>query len=311
MQLTYSSGDSYSQTGFNINGEAPSASNPLGNPPLPGWTASGGINWVGSLATEFNSSLTLAYNFAYGGATVDADIVVPYIDTVVCMDDQVKIFLDFIDKQPKNVPWTKSNALVGVWIGVNDVGNSYYRENSTDILKKDVARYFELLQQLYDAGLRKFALLSVPRKPHDRQYLHSRSWLILSATNLTPLMLQQDAASNGLLVSSIKLYNKLLSSGFHSFQAANRDITAKIIDTSLAFNRAIKNPKAYGAPNATCYNEDGVSCVCISPPEYRIRSTVPILACDHTHNALTCIHEPCDCATHGDGIPSENPGTHL
>ncbi|KAH8683699.1 hypothetical protein BGZ61DRAFT_357815 [Ilyonectria robusta] len=243
MQLTYSSGDSYSQTGFNINGEAPSASNPLGNPPLPGWTASGGINWVGSLATEFNSSLTLAYNFAYGGATVDADIVVPYIDTVVCMDDQVKIFLDFIDKQPKNVPWTKSNALVGVWIGVNDVGNSYYRENSTDILKKDVARYFELLQQLYDAGLRKFALLSVP------------------PTNLTPLMLQQDAASNGLLVSSIKLYNKLLSSGFHSFQAANRDITAKIIDTSLAFNRAIKNPKAYGAPNATCYNEDGVSCL--------------------------------------------------
>lgn len=81
------------------------------------------------------------------------------------MDDQVKIFLDFIDKQPKNVPWTKSNALVGVWIGVNDVGNSYYRENSTDILKRDVARYFELLQQLYDAGLRKFALLSVPRKP--------------------------------------------------------------------------------------------------------------------------------------------------
>ncbi|KAH7002512.1 hypothetical protein EDB80DRAFT_615872, partial [Ilyonectria destructans] len=236
-------GDSYSQTGFNINGEAPSASNPLGNPPLPGWTASGGINWVGSLATEFNTSVTLAYNFAYGGATVDADIVVPYIDTVVCMDDQVKIFLDFIDKQPKNVPWTKSNALVGVWIGVNDVGNSYYRENSTDILKRDVARYFELLQKLYDAGLRKFALLSVP------------------PTNLTPLMLQQDAASNALLVSSIELYNKLLSSGFQSFQASNRDITAKIIDTSLAFNRAIKNPKAYGAPNATCYNEDGVSCL--------------------------------------------------
>lgn len=107
----------------------------------------------------------MAYNFAYGGATVDADIVAPYIDTVVCMDDQVKIFLDFIDKTPKNVPWTKSNALVGVWIGVNDVGNSYYRENSTDILKRDLARYFELLQKLYDAGLRKFALLSVPRKP--------------------------------------------------------------------------------------------------------------------------------------------------
>ncbi|KAH7129568.1 hypothetical protein B0J13DRAFT_564267 [Dactylonectria estremocensis] len=236
-------GDSYSQTWFDIHGEAPSAANPIGNPPFPGWTASGGVNWVGSLAAEFNKSLTLAYNFAYGGATVDSEIVPPYTDTVVSMEGQVNIFLDFIHNQSHNVPWKTSNALVGVWMGVNDVGNSFYLENADDIVKRTVARYFELLQKVYNAGIRKFVLLSVP------------------PTNLTPLMLQQDSDSSARLVSAIKLYNKLLSVGFQTFQKRNRHITGKIIDTSLAFNRAIKNPTKYGAPNATCYNEDGLSCL--------------------------------------------------
>ncbi|KAH6892377.1 hypothetical protein B0T10DRAFT_605130 [Thelonectria olida] len=236
-------GDSYSQTGFDVNGEHPSATNPIGNPAFPGWTASGGINWIGSLAAEHNASLTLAYNFAYGGATVDADIVAPYTNTVLSMIDQVDIFLDSVGKRPDYAPWTASNALVGVWMGVNDVGNSYYQANATGILDSAVSRYFELLQALCDTGLRKFVLLSVP------------------PTNLTPLMLQQGSASNALLVSSIKHFNKLLSSRLKDFKAANNNVITKIIDTSLAFNKAIRNPKAYGAPNATCYNDDGVSCL--------------------------------------------------
>jgi hypothetical protein len=45
------SGDSYSSTGYDVTGKYPSESNPLGNPPYPGWTTSGGPNWVFALVT--------------------------------------------------------------------------------------------------------------------------------------------------------------------------------------------------------------------------------------------------------------------
>ncbi|KAF4968850.1 hypothetical protein FSARC_3816 [Fusarium sarcochroum] len=236
-------GDSYSQTGFDVNGEKPSASNPLGNPPFPGWTAAGGANWVGSLVKEQNNSVVLSYNFAFGGATVDAKIVKPYADTVLSMVDQVNQFSNSIGKKPDYAPWTASNALAGVWIGVNDVGNSYYLSDADAVVDKAVARYFELLQVLYKAGLRKFVLLSVP------------------PTNLSPLMIQQGSESNALLVKSIKLYNSRLTSKLSAFKKANSGVKAVLVDTSVAFNKAIQNPKEYGAPDATCYNADGVSCL--------------------------------------------------
>ena len=40
------SGDSYSSTGYDVDGAHPSETNPLGNPPYPGDTYSGGPTWV-------------------------------------------------------------------------------------------------------------------------------------------------------------------------------------------------------------------------------------------------------------------------
>ena len=40
------SGDSYSSTAYNVKGDHPREENPLGNPPYPGLTYSGGPNWV-------------------------------------------------------------------------------------------------------------------------------------------------------------------------------------------------------------------------------------------------------------------------
>ncbi|KAM0421318.1 hypothetical protein ACHAPT_010848 [Fusarium lateritium] len=236
-------GDSYSQTGFDINGEKPSSSNPLGNPPFPGWTASGGVNWVGSMAAELNTSLVLAYNFAYGGATVDADIVTPYMETVLSMEDQVDQFVNSLGKRPDYAPWTASNTLAGVWIGVNDVGNSFWAPNVTDIMESAVTRYFELLQVLYDSGLRRFVLLSVP------------------PTHLTPTMFQQGEENVTRLLSAITLYNNHLTSKLSAFTRANRKAKITLVDTSRAFNEAVKNPKIYGAPDALCVNPDGVSCL--------------------------------------------------
>lgn len=158
------SGDSYSQTGFDINGTKPSASNPLGNPPLPGWTAAGGLNWVGMLVSQLQVSNLLSYNFAYGGATTDSNLVKPYDPSVKSFVDQVAQFSSSLASHPSYAPWTAANTLVGVWIGVNDVGNTYYLSNVNDVINSVIAKYFEQLQIIYNAGARNFVLLSVPRE---------------------------------------------------------------------------------------------------------------------------------------------------
>lgn len=166
------SGDSYSQTGFDITGDKPSAANPLGNPPLPGWTASGGLDWVGFMVTEFNASLVYSYNFAFGGATVDGDIVPPYDPaTVLSLIDQVQLFSDNLAAKPDYAPWTPDNTVAGVWMGVNDIGNSWWEANTTDINTAVVGVYFEQLQILYDAGIRQFVLLNAPRKSTESIHL--------------------------------------------------------------------------------------------------------------------------------------------
>lgn len=63
------------------------------------------------------------------------------------------------------------------------------------------------------------------------------------------------------LVDAIANFNELIESSLEAFTTANTGVAAKLVDTHLPFNTAINNPEEYGAPNGTCYNEDGVSCV--------------------------------------------------
>nr|XP_036588154.1 fungal cellulose binding domain-containing protein [Colletotrichum truncatum]KAF6799295.1 fungal cellulose binding domain-containing protein [Colletotrichum truncatum] len=236
-------GDSYSQTGFNINGTKPNPQNPLGNPDLPGWTASGGLDWVGFMVTQFNASLTYSYNLAYGGATTDATLIAPYASTVLSFIDQVTEFSRSLAPKPSWAPWNADNTLVGVWMGVNDVGNAFWLGNRETLLVQVLAKYFEQLQILYNAGVRKFVLLGVP------------------PTQKTPLMLANGADSNAQLAAAIKQYNDLIASNLAAFKAKNAGVTSWIVDTTAPFDKAINNPTAYGAPDATCFNANGLSCL--------------------------------------------------
>lgn len=120
------SGDSYTQTGFVPNGTLPAIGNPLGNPPYPGLTATPGANWVDFVTTTYNNSLVFTYNYAYGGATIDATLVQPYTPTVLSLTDQVNEFLNTVASKPATTSWKSSDTLFSVWIGINDIGHSYY-----------------------------------------------------------------------------------------------------------------------------------------------------------------------------------------
>lgn len=241
-ELTQNSGDSYSQTGFDLAGTKPALGNQMGNPPYPGWTTSGGPNWVGDLVQP-NSQL-LAYNLASGGATTDAALVTPFASTVLSFVDQVTKFTTNLAPPPAYAPWTAADSLFAIWIGVNDVGNAWYRAEWPTLSQQIVDRYFTQVQALYNAGGRKFVFLSVP--PIER-----------APANL----LVADAGSLAAIKAAVLHYNDLLAAGANAFIAANPGVYAKFIDVLPKFNLVLDAPTVYGAANSTCYNADGVSCL--------------------------------------------------
>jgi len=125
--------------------------------------------------------LTLDVNLAYGGATVDATLVTPYATTVLSFIDQVNQFTQYFASKPSAVPWTSANTLFAVWLGVNDVGNSYGNSGEDALLDKIIAKYFSECQILYNAGARYFLFLTVPRKsnPTDLACTRTEHTLIL------------------------------------------------------------------------------------------------------------------------------------
>ncbi|CZR50254.1 related to cellulose-binding GDSL lipase/acylhydrolase [Phialocephala subalpina] len=243
FEYLISFGDSYSQTGFSITGTKPSAANPIGNPTFPGYTTTNGDNWIDFLITQYNTSLILSYNFAYGGATTDASLVAPYESTVLSLIDQVSQFSTNIASKPSYAPWTSSNALFATWMGVNDVGNAWSNSSWPTLSQEIIDRYFSQMQILYNAGARNFLFLTVP--PIQK----------------TPLVLAESTAVQTQEGAAVVTYNQLLQVGVDAFKKNNTGITAYVYDTTTPFNTAIDNPTAYGAPDATCYNGDGVSCL--------------------------------------------------
>ncbi|KAF8992993.1 hypothetical protein BDQ17DRAFT_1432012 [Cyathus striatus] len=218
----FSFGDSYTQTGFDPTSTLPSVSNPFGNPPYPGYTATGGQNWVGYVTTEFNKSLLLTYNYAYGGATIDASLVAPYESTVLSLTDQVNQFLTGAAKKPASTPWTSANSLFSVFIGINDIGNSWYESGD----------------RAAAVGARNFLFVNVP--PVDR----------------SPLMLAQSTSDQAAEKVVIDGFNTKLLAKVAGLKANHSDVTTFVWDSNAQFTKMLNNPTAYGFADATTFGSD-------------------------------------------------------
>jgi phospholipase/lecithinase/hemolysin len=233
-------GDSYTTTGFLPNETLPAIGNPLGNPPFPGFTGAGGENYVGFDTVTYNISTVLTYNYAYGGATIDTNLVVPYLPTVLSLTDQVNEFLTGVAHKPATAPWTSANSLFSIWIGINDIGNSFGNGGNRDAFDDTLlAAYFALVQQLYGAGARKFLFINVP------------------PVNRSPLMLAESAASQALEASVIADFNTKLATQVSSFKANNTGVTTWLWDSNAAFTTILNNPTAYGFVDAVSFGNTG------------------------------------------------------
>ncbi|KAL0933878.1 fungal cellulose binding domain-containing protein [Colletotrichum truncatum] len=258
-------GDSYSQTGFNTSLEAPNPSNPLGNPSYPGWTSANGPNWVDYLTVKHNASLLYTYNLAYGGATVDASLVKPYADTVLTLKDQVQTVFKGAYSSHAAPAWTGKDSLFAFWIGVNDIGNSYWNgAAATSALNAKILDVYQgLAKELYDAGARNFVWLTVP--PVDR----------------TPMLLAENADAQKLAKDDITDFNARIGDMAKNVTGWE-GVNAWVVDANAVFNQVLDQPTKFestaGLKNTTAYckeyengtnNQDTLIASCgVKPSEY-------------------------------------------
>jgi hypothetical protein len=125
------SGDSYTDTGFNISGTAPGPDNHLGNPawpvkaisyiyilsdltePLPqGKSVVNGLNWIADV-TSVGSGLLYAYNFATNKAVVDKTITPSNGSSLV---EQVQTFSKW-NSGSSRPAWVSKSTVFSLWVG--------------------------------------------------------------------------------------------------------------------------------------------------------------------------------------------------
>ncbi|KAL9085800.1 MAG: hypothetical protein Q9165_007432 [Trypethelium subeluteriae] len=216
-------GDSYSSTEFDLKGAQPNPANPLGNPPYPGSTSSNGPNWVDFMTTTWNESYIRTYNLAVGGATVDSNLVAPFLPFIPSMKQQIED--RYLPIYGSSTKWNASSTLFAIWIGINDVGNSFANKNPT--LNPEIFKvYSNLVDQLYVSGARRFLFLNVP--PLD----------------LTPRTVAEGPDAQATEKADITDFNHRLSKLTQNLTSTYSDAHAVQFDVHKLFSKILDNPTA-------------------------------------------------------------------
>ena len=226
------SGDSYTASGFDINGAQPSPANPMGNPPLgqpftgsqPG-TMSGGMNYIDWLTSHYNTTETYTFDFAHSQATVSNNL--SPVDGVPSFEDQVATLYKpkYSDKPADVAPWTGDNTIFTVFFGINDIQNNYKTGAIDTFIPQTLDLYFAQIQALYDTGARKLVFVGVP--PLDR----------------SPRVMQEDPSGAGTWSQWQTNYNAQLAQRANDFGGSHSDVSLwSPSEADAIFARGSENP---------------------------------------------------------------------
>ena len=214
--------------------------NPIGNPTFPGANLAGGKNWVGFLTADYNATLTLTWDYAFNCATVANDLVPSCGPGVRTLEDQVRAFEATAAAAASAAP-----ALFLIWFGINDVDRplEWRGQNHTALHAATVARYFELVERLYDLGARNLVFLNVP------------------AIERAPRVRQHPLARQRLEKAMYEDFNDRLLEGVERFGREYGDAVPVLVDTVPLFNHVLDNPGDFGADDEFCYGGYDDGCI--------------------------------------------------
>ncbi|KAG9023037.1 hypothetical protein FS837_006033, partial [Tulasnella sp. UAMH 9824] len=220
--------------GFDITSTKPSSANVFGNPAYPGYTACGSVtNWIDEMIVSYNQSYIYSYNFAYGGATIDANLVTPYTSTVKSMTDQVNAFLNNVGSKPSYAPWTSSNSIFSFFIGINDIGNSWYQSGDRAAFSDTLLNaYFALVQKVYNVGGRNFLFINVP------------------CVDRSPYMISQGSSSTAAEKIVLNGFNTKLAAKINSWKATVSGVNTWLYDSNKKLGQILDAPTSYGFQDA-------------------------------------------------------------
>ena len=158
-------------------------------------------------------SINQTFDFAVSGATIDNAIVPAYSTSIPSVRQQVEtMFLTRYANKPVDTPWTGADTLFGIFIGINDLDNSYTKNQATTNTAL-INEYGILLEKLYQSGARNVVLLNVP--PVER----------------TPSGKGLGASAETLLATDIADYNSRVATLLSNFAKNHIDTTTFLFDT--------------------------------------------------------------------------------
>ncbi|CAF9913776.1 MAG: hypothetical protein HETSPECPRED_001657 [Heterodermia speciosa] len=248
----FSFGDSYTDTGFDINGVQPSPVNALGNPeygtsigPTSKGTFSGGPNYVDFLVANYNDTLVLSYNFASGGATITDSIVRPIDPQINTLQEQVEQLFQPRYLSQKNKPggWTADSSIFSILIGINDIQFSFEDADPAIRIPQLIDAYFRYVNEMYDDGARRFLFMGVP--PFDRSPPY-----IAKAP--------QDAQKCSDFING---YNLELAKQANDWAGTHPDADTSIYDFHAWMTKILDAPQQYGFQDATCSGDGTSKCI--------------------------------------------------
>ena len=127
--------------------------------------------------------------------------------------------------------WEADSTIFGIWIGINDVGNSFWGgEEETGPLYEQIFDVYEgLVGDLFEAGARNFVFLNVP--PIER----------------SPLTLEQGDEAVELESSALERFNGLVEGLAGDVASEREGVNVWVYDTYKSFSEVLDDPTAYPA----------------------------------------------------------------
>ncbi|KAF1830798.1 lysophospholipase-like protein A [Decorospora gaudefroyi] len=205
-------------------------------------TAEGGPNWVEFLTNcgvedglhDPRKCKIQLWNFAFAGAnTVDDDDFTPlHHNYTVPFESQVDQFVSYGNPALESIKLSKRNALVAVWIGINDINDlsSLRGRNASfaPLYEQDQDYVFESVEKIYDLGYKNFLFMNLP--PLDRR-----------------------PGTQHVNASMVSSFNSIHAAHADAFQAKHRDATVLQFDVNSVLNNVLDNYQDYGLKNITNY----------------------------------------------------------
>lgn len=218
-RFLFAFGDSYSTTGWRPSDGVLSPDQQL--------TVSNGPNWLGYLTSTFNESQVFLRDLAVSGATIDNDLVAA-TDHETGVKQQIDAYEKFMADGAPGLDWESGNTLFVMWVGINDIGFTYERENQKKWHRKEMRVWYEQQERLYTSGARHFLYMSVP------------------PTHATPLF-----GGNENVKIAVLDFNLQLRANAIRFQSEHPDAVVLWYDAYSTFGRLLETASEQGFKNYT------------------------------------------------------------